>query len=159
MDIVYKEATREDIDALVRLRIDYLMSDHPDMTDEEIRKIMEVLPGYFEKHLGVDLDAFIAIDMMYHGEAVASAFLLTIEKPANPTFINGKVGEVLNVFTKEDYRGEGIAHSLISMLLQKGHDLDLDYIKLLSTDAGYNLYKSLGFEDSISDYHEMKYKY
>lgn len=159
MEIIYREATRDDIDALVRLRIDYLMADHPEMTDSEVSTIMSALPAYFEKHLGVDLDAFIAVDMMYRGEAVASAFLLTIEKPANPTFINGKVGEVLNVFTKEDYRGEGIAHALMDMLLNKGKELNLDYIKLSSTDEGYGLYKSLGFEENASKYHEMKYKY
>ena len=159
MEIVYSQATHDDIPDLERLRLNYLFADHPDMTFEEADKVREALPSYFEKHLGVDLFAFIARDMMYRGEAIASSFLVVVEKPASPSFIHGKTGEVLNVFTSKQYRNQGISSALMKMLLDKGAELGLDYVKLLSTDMGYSMYKKLGFEDNIHSYQELKYKY
>lgn len=159
MNIVYSIAGKEDIQDLERVRLNYLFADHPDMTFEEADKVRESLPAYFEKHVGVDLFPFIARDMMYRGELIASAFLLVVEKPANPNFIHGKVGEVLNVFTSKQYRGNGISTNLINMVIEKGRELGLDYIKLLSTDMGYSVYKRVGFEDHSSEYKEMRYRY
>lgn len=34
--------------------------------------------------------------------------------------------------------------------------LGLDYVELKSTEAGYRLYKSLGFSEEQSRYHNMK---
>ena len=34
--------------------------------------------------------------------------------------------------------------------------MGLDFVELKATDAGYNLYKSIGFKDVISKYHNMK---
>lgn len=34
--------------------------------------------------------------------------------------------------------------------------MGLDFVELKATDAGYSLYRSLGFEDSVSKYHNMK---
>lgn len=159
MEIVYSQATREDIPDLERVRLNYLFADHPEMTFEEADKVREALPEYFDKHLGVDMFAFIARDMMYKGTVVASAFLVVTEKPASPAFIHGKIGEVLNVFTSKQYRRQGISTNLMKMLIAKGEELGLDYIKLLSTEDGHELYSKVGFVDNESRYYEMRYNY
>ena len=46
---------------------------------------------------------------------------------------------------------------LIKMLLQESKEMNLDFVELKATESGYNLYKSLGFEDVISKYHNMKF--
>lgn len=43
------------------------------------------------------------------------------------------------------------------MLLFESEKIGLDFVELKATDSGYNLYKSIGFEDVISKYHNMKY--
>ena len=45
-----------------------------------------------------------------------------ITKPSNPYFTNGRIGEVLNVYTKEK---------------------NLDYVELESTKEGYEIYKNM----------------
>ncbi len=74
-----------------------------------------------------------------------------------PTFINGKTGTILNVFTIPEYRRKGIAKALLKMLLAESEKIGLDFVELKATDSGYNLYKSIGFEDVVSKYHNMKY--
>ncbi len=112
------------------------------------------LPTYFHNHLNKDLFAFICrTDTTIAG----CCFLYVSEKPANPSFINGKTGTVLNVYTRPQFRRKGIARELIKMLLSESEKMHLDFVELKSTDAGYNLYKSLGFDDVVSKYHNMKY--
>ena len=89
--IIYDTATISDIPELVRLRILYMIDDFGSLTDEEREGMEKQLPGYFERELGKKLIAFVA---RAEGRLVAAAYLLIIEKPANPFFLNGLDSEV-----------------------------------------------------------------
>ena len=83
------------------LRIAYLNEDLGVISDENLELIKSTLPSYYTKHLNKDLMVYVARD----GEDIVScAFLLIVEKPMSPSFITGKTGTVLNVYTKQDYR-------------------------------------------------------
>lgn len=56
----YKLADKNQISELVDIRIKYLKEDIGHITEEEQRKMEELLPPYFEKHLGLDFFPFIA---------------------------------------------------------------------------------------------------
>jgi hypothetical protein len=45
----------------------------------------------------------------------------------------------------------------MKMLLQDAVEMNLSSVELKATDAGYNLYKSVGFTDDVSKYHCMKW--
>ena len=109
------------------------------------------------EHLGRDLIAFTAREAAT-GEIVATALLLVIEKPCNPDFINGKVGEVLNVYTMPAYRRRGIGSRLIEELVDFSRSSGLDYIELGATSEGYPMYQKLGFKTYHSRYTEMQYR-
>ena len=79
------------------------------------------------------------------------------EKPANVVFQTGRTGFVLNVYTKPDYRKQGIAKKLMKMLLSDAERFKLDFVELKASKDGYNLYKSIGFKGVFSEYREMKY--
>ena len=63
----------------------------------------------------------------------------------------------MNAYVKENYRKQGIGKKLLESLINKGKELDLDYIDLQATEDGYNLYKKIGLVDNSSKYHYMKY--
>ena len=75
----------------------------------------------------------------------------------SPAFLSGKTGMVLNVYTKPDHRGKGYAHSIMETMILEARALNLASIELKSTEDGYALYKSVGFEDDRSKYHSMKW--
>ena len=89
-------------------------------------------------------------------DIVSCAFLLIVEKPMSPSFITGKTGTVLNVYTKPDYRKKGYAKKLITTMLEDAKSEGLSIIELKATKDGYSLYKSVGFEDVVAKYHNMK---
>ena len=91
MDIKYVEATKEDINELIRLRLAYMKDDFGSVTDRERTAMETQLPDYFDRKLGTELIAFVAKD----GDKVVSvAYLHIIEMPANSLLLNGLYGEV-----------------------------------------------------------------
>ena len=151
--IIYDTATISDIPELVRLRILYMIDDFGSLTDEERESMEKQLPGYFERELGKKLIAFVA---RAEGRLVSAAYLLIIEKPANPFFLNGLDSEVLSVYTEEEYRGKGICTSLMKNMIEYAREHKICRIDLVATDEGYPRYKKLGFEDKAQKYTDMR---
>ena len=152
--MIFEKATASDIQTLVGLRIAFLLEDEGEMPESTLSLISDQLPAYFRCHLNKDLFVFVCRD----ADTIAGCcFLSVFEKPANPRFLNGKTGTVMNVYTKPQYRRKGVARKLMQMLLAESADLKLDYVELKATDAGCPLYRSLGFEDAASKYLPMKY--
>lgn len=152
--MTFEQAINSDITELTYLRTAYLQEDFEKIDEKDLQSIKRNLPAYFEKHLNKDLFAYIARDS---GEIVSCAFLLVIEKPMSPAFMTGKTGTVLNVYTKPEYRHKGCAKKLMTMLLEDATTKELSVVDLKSTEDGYNLYKTLGFEDVVSKYHVMRF--
>lgn len=149
--MIFEKATIKDINGLTDLRLAYLQEDLGVITNKEL--IQESLPGYYEKHLNKDLMVYVARD---EEDIVSCAFLLIVEKPMSPSFITGKTGTALNVYTKPEYRNKGYAKKLMTMMLEDATAQDVSVIELKSTEDGYLLYKSVGFEDVVVKYHNMK---
>ena len=149
--MIFEKATIKDINGLTDLRLAYLQEDLGVITNKEL--IQESLPGYYEKHLNKDLMVYVARD---DEDIVSCAFLLIVEKPMSPSFITGKTGTALNVYTKPEYRNKGYAKKLMTMMLEDATAQDVSIIELKATEDGYSLYKSVGFEDVVAKYHNMK---
>ena len=152
-EVVYDIANLKDIPELVRLRILYMIDDFGSITDEERAGMEKQLPGYFERELGKKLIAFVA---RAEGRLVAAAYLLIIEKPANPVFLNGLDSEVLSVYTEEGYRGRGICTNLMKNMIDFAREHKISRIDLNATDEGYPVYKKLGFADKEQKYRDMR---
>jgi GNAT superfamily N-acetyltransferase len=57
----------------------------------------------------------------------------------------GRWAYVVNVYTEEAYRRQGLARLVMSAILQWCEDHGIDQITLAASDAGRPLYESLGF--------------
>ena len=149
------KAGLNDTNALVQLRLDFLTEDNGSLDERDIAAIQENLPGYFLDHLDRDLFIYVIRD----GQTIVScAFLLIVEKPMSPAFINGKTGIVLNVYTLPSARRKGYAKAIMNTLLAEAEEMELAVVELKATEAGYPLYRSVGFTDDCSRYHMMKWK-
>ena len=152
--MIVERAGSGDIDTLTELRLEYLRADHGDLDADIAETIKNSLADYFRLHLGRDLFCYIIRD----GElAVSCAFLLIVEKPMSPAFLNGRTGTVLNVYTRPEFRHKGHAKMIMCALVADAERMDLCTLELKSTDSGYALYRSVGFTDDGSNYHFMKW--
>lgn len=156
MNIIFDEASKDDIKELVRLRIAYMIDDCGGVSDHERECMEKQLPDYFNRKLGNELIAFIAKD---DNQIVSVAYLHIIEMPANSILLNGLYGEVLNVYTEPEYRGKGLCSQLIKNLIEYGKKRGLGRVDLSATKEGYPIYKKVGFFDKEHRYTDMRYKY
>ena len=155
MGIVFDEATKEDINELIRMRIAYMMDDFGAVSDHERASMEAQLPDYFERKLGTELIAFVARDA---DRIVSVAYLHVIEMPANTKLLNGLYGEVLSVYTEPAYRGKGLCTRLLENLVEYGRKRGLGRIDLSATDDGYPIYAKVGFKDKEHRYRDMRYQ-
>ena len=151
--MVFEKATIQDINILTDLRIAYLQEDLGTITDEDMNSIRTLLPVYYERNLNKNLMIYV---VRKDEDIISCAFLLIVEKPMSPSFITGKTGIILNVYTKPEWRKKGYAKKLMTMLLEDATVQGVSVIELKATEDGYSLYKSVGFEDVVTKYHNMK---
>ena len=139
-----RTAKVDDIDILIKIRIDFIIDDRGDLSVVEEIAIRKQLATYFAKHINHD---FIAVLAETDNQVVSTAFLAISEKPANPTFITGKTGTLLNVFTYPQYRRKGLATKVISQIIDEARKMGLSTIDLSATKNGKPLYEKLGFNE------------
>ena len=97
MNITFDEATKEDINELIKLRIAYMIDDFGSVTDHEKECMETQLRDYSDRKLGDELVAFAARD----GKSIVSvAYLHIIEMPANSILLNGLYADVLSATEK-----------------------------------------------------------
>ena len=105
-ELILREADIDDVLLLTQLRFTYLREDRGSLTEDEEAALNKSLPDYFRRNIGTMFFAYIA---EVNGKAVSTAYLAISEKPANPAFITGKIGTILNVYTHPAYRRKGYA--------------------------------------------------
>lgn len=153
MEIIYGEATKEDYEELIRLRLVNMSENYKEVSEEAQECIKKHLVDYLDRKLGTDLFIFTAKD---EGRLVATAYLMVIEGPANVWMLNGLYGEVRGVYTIPEYRGKGICTRLMMDLVERGRKRGLSAIQLDSTKDGYSIYKKVGFEDAEHEFAAME---
>lgn len=147
--MIIRKATFADIDALIKLRLIYLTHEFG-LTPDEEGVIKAQLVPYFTKHLGDDFIAVLAETANKTdgtAMAVSTAFLVITEKPANPSFLTGKTGTLLNVLTLPEYRRLGIATKVIGQIIEMAKQLSVSSIDLSASPDGKPLYNILGFKE------------
>ncbi|MBE0600881.1 MAG: GNAT family N-acetyltransferase [Firmicutes bacterium] len=149
-------ATQSDLHHIIDMRIQYLKEINQKLSDKEKGALLQHLPGYYQKHMGKDFFAYLAMD----GDTPASTvFLLIIERPANLHFITGKTGILLNVYTRPAYRKRGLASVLLDMAVADAKKMNVSNIELQATEMGVPLYEKLGFTHKQSQYTYMEYRF
>lgn len=141
-----RKVSIDDFELLIRLRIDYLIEDRGSISQDEKQKIELQLRDYFPKHISDG--TFIGVVAEEDNKVISVAFLSISEKPANPAFITGKTGTLLNVHTYSQYRRKGIATKVIMRIIEEARSCGVSYIDLSATSDGKPLYKKLGFNES-----------
>lgn len=143
MELVYKIATIEDLDMLVSTRIEVLraanrLDDSFDMTVVERESRV-----YYEKALadGSHMAVLIYDSDQFVGAGGVSFYTVM------PTYHNpsGKKAYIMNMYTKPEYRHNGIAYHTLDMLVKATKEKGISHITLEATDMGRPLYENYGF--------------
>ena len=144
--IEYRIATNDDIELLMSSRLEMLrvvngLSDDYVFSDEIVRESRE----YF---LHGDQLTVLALD---EGEVIGCAsmsFMWIMPTFSHPT---GRRAHLMNVYTRSEYRRQGIARKMVEMLIDETWKRGATEISLDATVMGRPLYESLGFTNSTEN--------
>ena len=78
-------------------------------------------------------------------ETIATGAIIFYDFPPSFTNMSGKRGYITNMFTKENYRGQGIATTLLTKLVDEARNVGVSKIWLGASTLGRPVYKKFGF--------------
>ena len=141
--IKYKIATNDDIELLMSSRLEMLrtVNDLPD--DYEYSK--EIVSASRDYFLNGDQTTILAIDGDKVIGCASMSYIRIMPTFSHPT---GKRAHLMNVYTRNEYRRQGIARQMVEMLIRDARERGATEISLDATTMGRPLYESLGFLDS-----------
>ncbi|WP_424952098.1 GNAT family N-acetyltransferase [Deinococcus sp.] len=117
-------------------------------------------PGEMGEHLAVYEDWLptVFIGGVYlgwlaqsDGRVIGGAGLLLINWQPSRTDPHPLRGRVVNVFVEPDFRGRGVARSLMQTALAEARRLGLSTLNLGTSEQGRPLYASLGFQAAATE--------
>lgn len=141
--IEYRIATDNDIELLMSSRLEMLkvVNDLPQdyvYSDEIVNESRD----YF---LNGDQVTVLALDGDVVAGCASMSFMRIMPTFSHPT---GKRAHLMNVYTRSDYRRQGIARKMVNMLIDETWKRGATEISLDATTMGRPLYESLGFTNS-----------
>lgn len=138
--INFRYATISDLDFLVELRIrDLKMFSNQNINQDTINNIKKFYQNGIKRQtcftlLGFDNDNFVASGTLY---------LYNI-MPSNENLL-GRVGQLTNIWVKEEYRHQGIATKVVKELIALKKD-ECGMVCLNSSHEAKSLYQKIGFK-------------
>ena len=141
--VEFKIATNDDIELLMSSRLEMLkvVNNLPkdyEYTDEIINESRD----YF---LNGDQVTVLALDGDIVAGCASMSFMRIMPTFSHPT---GKRAHLMNVYTRSEYRRQGIAREMVNMLIDETWKRGATEISLDATKMGRPLYESLGFTNS-----------
>ena len=143
MELIYKIASIEDLEVLVKTRIEVLraankLDDSVDMSEVEAES-----RTYYKKALA---DGSHTAILVFDGDKFAGAGGVSYYS-VMPTYHNpsGRKAYIMNMYTKPEYRRRGIAFKTLDLLVSDAKNKGIAAISLEATDMGRPLYEKYGF--------------
>ena len=121
--------------------------------------LLEANRQYYLQHIKNDThSAFVAACEGIDCGCGAVCFSDELPSPDNPS---GHCAYLMNIYVREAFRKQGVAHTIVSRLIEEAKKLNCGKIYLETTADGKALYNSLGFSDmaDMMKYYDTENQY
>ncbi|MEB4869480.1 MULTISPECIES: GNAT family N-acetyltransferase [Priestia] len=136
------KATVNEIDQLIYLRKKQLVDEGIEPNQEIDTELKEF---FTNKMSDGSLIEWIVED---NEEIIATGAIVFYEFPPTYTNKSGKKAYITNMYTKESYRGQGIATKLLTKLVAEAKTAGIIKIWLGASNLGRPVYKKFGFKEA-----------
>lgn len=143
MEFIYKKAGLEDLDTLVKTRIEVLRAANCLADDTDMSLVERQSREYYEESLQAgDHIAYLVFTEEKFVGAGGVSFFRVMPTYHNPT---GRKAYIMNMYTRPDYRRKGIACHTLEFLVKEARKKGVEHISLEATEMGRPLYEHFGF--------------
>ena len=147
--IEYRKLENKDLDEFIRIRINQLREEGA----TEDFDLKPALLDYYNRHLSDGtFVSFLAVD---GDKIVGTSGMSFVEKPPYFSCPSGKLGLLSSMYTDTNYRRQGIAKKLLSLVVEAARAYGCDTVQITASDMGVLLYKDFGF---VKNENFMQYK-
>lgn len=151
MAFEYKKAGIEDLDILVKSRVEVLRAANKLSDDTDMSEVEAASREYYKKALA---DGSHTAYLVFDGDKFIGAGGVSYYT-VMPTYHqpSGKKAYIMNMYTSPDYRRRGIAITTLDLLVQDIKSKGVTDIGLEATDMGRPLYERYGFTAAECEMH------
>ncbi len=143
MNIHYRKATLEDLEVLVRTRIEVLRAANKLEADTDMSEVSRQSWLYYQNALSNGTHtAYLVYDGSRFVGAGGVSYFQVMPTYHNPS---GNKAYIMNMYTHPDYRRKGIAYRTLELLVEDIKSREITSISLEATDMGRPLYEKFGF--------------
>lgn len=147
--IEYRKLGKNDLDEFIRIRIGQLREEG---ATEDI-DLKPALLDYYNRHMADGtFVSYIAVD---GDKIVGTSGMSFVEKPPYFGCPSGKLGLLSSMYTDNNYRRQGIAKKLLSMVVDEARAYGCGVVQITASDMGVLLYRDFGF---VKNGNFMQYK-
>lgn len=148
-----RQADISEIDALMKWRVEVLRHVFDIPQGEDMSGLYEANLEYYQR--AVPNGEHIAVFAEISGAAVGCGGLCLYREMPSPDNPSGRCAYLMNIYTKEKYRGHGVGKAVAEYLINRAKARNITKIYLEATAEGRPMYESLGFRD-MKDYMILK---
>ena len=140
--MIFRRAEIEDVVRLIELR-KLQLQDEGQTPDVDIDQKLDIF--FKQKMQSGELVEWVAEDET--GRIIATAAVLFIEFPPGFTNPTGKKGYITNMYTADEYRGQGIAGLLLMKIERESKERGITNLMLHASEMGRKAYVKSGFRE------------
>ncbi len=143
--IKYRFANLSDIEQLVELRVLMQIEVNKYPSESCPPEYLDSVRSYFIESL--ENQKYASAVAFIGDKIVGTAGACFYHKPPSIAGGTGLVGYVTNVYTRNEYRGNGIGTNLMKKLNDLAQEMKADKLHLGATSDGLQIYKAVGYQE------------
>lgn len=143
MSVTIRRAKPEDMELLLAWRMEVLREVFSIPPDQPTDRLMEENRRYYERELGSEghIACFACVD----GNMAGCGGVCLYEEMPSPDNPTGKCAYLMNIYTRSQYRKQGVGETVIQWLTDQARQRGITKIYLETSQAGRSLYRKTGF--------------
>ena len=147
--LTIRQASLDELEELMEWRMEVLSHVFAIPPDEDTRDLYEANLAYYKSAL--PKGEHIAVFAEISGATVGCGGLCLYSEMPSPDNPSGQCAYLMNIYTREQYRRQGIGKAIAEWLIDRAKERGVTKIYLETSDSGRPMYESLGFRD-MRDY-------
>ena len=151
-DITIRQVFVNEIDTLMEWRMEVLHRVFDIPQSDDMRDLYAANLEYYKT--AIPSGEHIAVFAQIENVIIGCGGLCLYREMPSPDNLTGQCAYLMNIYTKEEYRGQGVGKAIAGWLVDYAKEQGITKIYLETSECGRPLYESLGFHD-MQDYMKL----